>query len=95
MEKWIYKKGEGKMIKLFQLFLFLTFFLTLWCNKSTEPAYDCQPDENTMNMIFSYGVASKNILNTFECIYTKDMVVDPSITINLQLTKSELDSIYQ
>ncbi len=88
------------MIKPFQLFIVSAslFFLILSCEKSMEPIQsvcDCNSDENTMNMVFSYGVGSKNILNTFECTYTKDMVMDPSITIFFKLTKSELDSIYE
>jgi hypothetical protein len=59
------------------------------CKKDSSTA------SNTMNIIFSYGVNSKNILNTYECTYTKDMVIDPSITISLQLSESELDSIYE
>jgi hypothetical protein len=40
-----------------------------------------------------YGVDAKNILNTFDGTYTKDMVVDSLITIKFSLSKEELDSI--
>jgi len=40
-----------------------------------------------------YGIDARNILNTFEGTYTKDMIVDSSITIKLQLTQPELTSI--
>jgi len=47
------------------------------------------------NLIFKYGVGAKNELNTFEQTYTKDMVMDPSITIKFKLSDSELAGIYQ
>ena len=57
---------------------------------------DTPPAEtSSFNLIFKYGVMAKNELNTFERTYTKDMVMDPSITINLSLTEEGLDRIYQ
>ncbi len=53
------------------------------------------PTESNFNLIFKYGVGAKNILDTFEGTYTKDMVMDPSITANLSLSEEELDRIYQ
>ena len=54
-----------------------------------------QPTESSFNLIFKYGVGARNELSTFEDTYTKDMVMDPSITVNLSLTEEELDRIYQ
>jgi len=51
--------------------------------------------ESNFNLIFKYGVGAKNELNTFEGTFTKDMVSDSSITVNLSLTEEELDRIYQ
>ena len=53
------------------------------------------PSPSNFNLIFKYGVGAKNELNTFEGTYTKDMVMDPSITVNLSLSKEELDRIYK
>lgn len=50
---------------------------------------------SNFNLIFNYGVRARNELNTFNETYTKDMVSDPSIMVNLSLSKEELDSIYQ
>jgi hypothetical protein len=50
---------------------------------------------SSFNLIFKYGVTARNELNTFEGTYTKDMVMDPSITVELSLTEAELDRIYQ
>ena len=35
------------------------------------------------------------ILDTFKGTYTKDMVMDPSITVPLSLSEEEMDRIYQ
>ena len=51
--------------------------------------------ESDFNLIFKYGVGAKNELNTFEETYTKDMVMDPPITVNLALSQEEMDRIYQ
>ncbi len=53
------------------------------------------PGEANFNLIFKYGVMARNELNTFQGTYTRDMVSDPSITVNLSLSKEELDRIYQ
>jgi hypothetical protein len=43
---------------------------------------------------FKYGITARNVLNTFEGTYTKDMVADPPITINLALSEEEKEEIY-
>lgn len=53
------------------------------------------PSESEFNLIFKYDVGAKNELNTFKGTYTKDMVLDPSITVNLSLSKEELHKILQ
>ena len=53
------------------------------------------PPQTGFNLIFKYGVGAKNELNTFEGTYTRDMVQDPSITVDLSLSQEELDMIYQ
>jgi hypothetical protein len=53
------------------------------------------PVESNFNLIFRYGVGAKNELNTFEGTFTRDMVLDPSITVKLSLSQEELDRIYQ
>jgi hypothetical protein len=53
------------------------------------------PAKSDFNFIFKYGVGAKNILDTYAGTYTKDMVIDPAITIELTLSEEEMDSIYQ
>ncbi len=52
------------------------------------------PGESNFNLIFKYGVGAKNILDTFEATYTKDMVMDPPITVALPLSEEEMGQIY-
>jgi hypothetical protein len=47
------------------------------------------------NLVFKYGVGGKNILDTFENRFTKDMISDPSITVDFKLTQAETESIRQ
>jgi len=70
------------------LALVLALLGTVGCGTSTRR-------ESNFNLIFKYGVGAKNELNTFEGTYTKDMVMDPPITVKLHLSQEELDRIYQ
>ena len=57
------------------------------CNSGTT--------ERDFNFIFKYGITAKNELDTFKNTYTRDMILDPSVTIRLKLTDEELDTILQ
>ncbi|WP_426348641.1 hypothetical protein ACPWSR_12905 [Alloiococcus sp. CFN-8] len=46
------------------------------------------------NFVFSYGVGAKNQLDTAKGQFTKDMVIDPSITTELKLSDKNMDAIY-
>lgn len=39
-------------------------------------------------------MGAKNELNTFNGNYTKDMVVDPPVTVNLTLSEKEMNTIH-
>lgn len=43
---------------------------------------------------FRYGVGARNILNTFQGKYTKDMIVDEAITIDFKLNKKQLKEVH-
>ena len=45
------------------------------------------------NLKFSYGVGAKNVLNTFDHTYTKDLVVDSVITVPFYLPDSQMQAI--
>lgn len=55
------------------------------------------PKQSDFNFIFKWGVSFEhpNELNTFNGTFTKDMILDPSITTNLVLSQQEIDRIYQ
>ncbi len=60
--------------------------------------YSCQkditqPDEQFLKLHFRYGFG--NELNTFEQTYTKDLVLDGSITVNFWLTTEEQQRIIE
>jgi len=61
----------------------------------TEEPADNITRESNFNLIFRYGIMSGNTLDTFQGTYIKDMVRDPSIRIDLALTKEEMDRIYE
>lgn len=46
-------------------------------------------------IVFKYGVRTRNILNTSAGTYTKDLIQDPPVTTELTLTERELDTIWQ
>ena len=55
------------------------------CKESTT-----SPAGNSFNIKFSYGVGAKNVLNTYDNTYTKDLVVDSTITVPFYLSGSDL-----
>ena len=69
----------------------LTLIAVIASLQNTGPS----SQENDFNLLFRYGVGAKNELNTFEGTYTKDMVLDPPITISLILSEEELEQIHQ
>jgi hypothetical protein len=62
-----------------------------WANN--VPQYDSS--KNVINIIFKYGVMAKNQLNTFNGTFTKDLVIDGTITTKMILPQEELKSILQ
>ncbi len=83
-------KGESDNIT--EIYLDEVLILTV-IEKSED--FTVPPRESNFNLIFKYGIFAKNELNTFDGTYTKDMVQDPSITVELSLSEEELDSIYE
>ena len=51
--------------------------------------------DESFNLIFRFGVTAGNVLDTYQDKFTKDMIEDPPITIDLRLTETEMDRIYQ
>jgi len=80
--------------KIMSLLLILIIFSLNGCNKATkvEELPDIRPKD--FSFVFNYGVDSKNQLDSTKGQYTKDMVSDPSVTLDLILSDEELDFIY-
>jgi hypothetical protein len=53
------------------------------------------PQKSDFNFVFKYGVSGGNTLDTFHGTYTRDMILDSAITIDMVLTVEEMDAIYQ
>ncbi len=51
--------------------------------------------KNPVNLDFKYGFAGRNELNTFDGTFTKDLVIDGTITTRLTLSQEELTQIQQ
>jgi hypothetical protein len=79
------------------LILILSSLLVITgCNiASAQQAAGDNPQKSDFNFIFKYGVSGGNTLDTFHGTYTRDMILDPAITIDMVLTAAEMDSIYQ
>ena len=48
------------------------------------------------NLVFEYGAGgapTKNVLDTFQGTFTKDMIVDPPVTVKLKLSDQDLSRI--
>jgi hypothetical protein len=58
------------------------------CSQSTDLS-----ETRDFNLKFSYGVSARNVLNTFENTYTKDLIMDGTITVPFKLSCSDLKQI--
>ena len=64
------------------------------CTPSTSAAHLPYPDQN-FAFSFEYGSCNRDILDTYNGTFTKDMIVDPAITIPFRLSDSQTTEIYQ
>ena len=51
------------------------------------------PQDRDFNLLLRAGVGGRNQLNTFDNTYTKDLILDGTITVSIVLSDSELHSI--
>jgi len=66
------------------------------CDKGYKPhQINPPPRPEHFHFIFKYGPMAKDVLNTFNGTYTWDMVIGPSVTINMTLTEEDLDRIFR
>jgi hypothetical protein len=62
--------------------------LSLSCNEVSD-----DPHDRHFNILFRYGVGARNELNTFENSYTKDLILDGSVTIRYVLPLEDRNAI--
>jgi hypothetical protein len=63
-------------------------------------SYGSMGRDSDIHIYFMYGVMAddsygRNVLDTLRGTYTKDMVVDETVTTKLMLTDEELETIYR
>ena len=51
------------------------------------------PQDRDFNILLRFGVGGRNELNTFQNTYTKDLMLDGTVTVSLVLSESELHAI--
>lgn len=75
------------MKHLLSLLIIISTLLIQGCNKNTM-----EPDDQFVRLYYQYG---KDEINTFNNTLTKDMVVDPNITISFKFTADEQKAIIE
>jgi len=82
----------GLLTKSFlPIFLLLQASLLFACNSAVWPA---QPESN-FGFVLEFGSCSMDKLDTFKGEFTQDRVVEPSITLALQLSDEQMTMIYE
>ncbi|WP_029160011.1 hypothetical protein [Clostridium scatologenes] len=74
--------------------LLLNVFVLVGCNLSNSSSKLPDSKPKDFNFVFNYGINAKNRLNTIQGNYTKDMIGESPITINLKLSDKDMESIY-
>ena len=83
------------MKKLLLILLLSLFLITAGCGDNVLTTTPKPTPDGSFNFILRYGVTAKNVIDTYQGKFTKDMIEDPPITIDLRLTEEEMDRIYQ
>jgi len=83
--------NKSKMIKHLVIQIYCLFCLIIFSGCGLTSNLSQYNQE--FHFILKYGADAKNVLNTFDGTFTKDMIVDSSITTTLSLTPDELDSV--
>jgi hypothetical protein len=51
------------------------------------------PKDHHFNILLRYGILARNEINSFNDTFTKDLILDGTVTTRLVLSRSDLDSI--
>ena len=80
--------------KVMFLCILLSMNLLIRCNLVSTKNKLSSEKPKDFNFIFSYGVGSKNKLDTLTSNYTKDMITEPSVSTKIELSNEDIDTIY-
>jgi len=85
-----------RYILVVSLLILISFasLVTGCANRANKPEEPAAANELEFNLVFKYGIGAKNVLNTCDGTYTKDMVAGPPVTTHLSLSRDELSTIY-
>ncbi len=85
------------MRRLTLLSLVLSAMMLFSCGQALQgPPQAGSPAANNFSLVFEYGVGgapTKNVLDTARGTFTKDMIMDPPVTVKLKLSDDDLDRI--
>lgn len=92
----INKNGETRMKTRTYFFIFFIIFSIIISGcKERENTIDVnQGISYQFDIYYSFGVGEKNILDTKNNVYVKDMICEPSIEYSIQLSDEEKTRIY-
>ena len=74
--------------------IFITLIGLVAC-ASPAPTPNPPRQEQNFAFTFEFGSCNNDILDTFNGTFTKDMIVEPDVTIPFQLSNSQLTIIFQ
>ncbi|AZN40936.1 hypothetical protein [Paenibacillus albus] len=78
-----------------QIALLAVLLLLTGCGeKNRVEMAEAMPDDFDFSVRFGYGEVTKNEVNTYTDMVTKDLIVKGSATANLTLTEEEMATIY-
>ncbi|MDG5786185.1 hypothetical protein QA612_01690 [Evansella sp. AB-P1] len=77
--------------------LIIITFIILIAACSTSEEGEKLPKEmpEDFDFVLKYGYEARNIINTYENTYTKNMIMDEDITIGMSLSNEEREWIYE
>jgi hypothetical protein len=70
------------------LLILVLAFIVLSCTDSGT-----SPEDRNFNVKLRYGISARNELNTFQNTYTKDLILDGTVTVPFVLSDIELQQI--
>ena len=80
-----------RKIVLILIPVLLLLIATLYAVNVPDPKYP----ETNFAFRFEFGSCDNDVLDTFTGTFTKDMIVEPAITIPFELSEEQMTAIYQ